>query len=212
MNYYLLLIGLLFICSSAQECSPCSNISLKLSTSFRFINQDINIMTISNDRIYINGNNSWIKFNDYNKTFCSIHAVEIDSPAKIEWVSSLVNPNFNAKYALVITWMAIGDNKCDASNFFQVIFTTDNINSFVIFNYIKNNYDSKRNFYIGVKSLKSSNLLLTNHSQLVSNSDIGIKGKWIFIVNDYNRANLHPLNISILFIVSVIFNVFTNNY
>ena len=190
MNYHLFLIGSLVLCSTAQKCSLCSNITIKLSIPFRFFNEDIKIITVSNDRLLINHDNRWIKFHDYsNNTFCSIHTVEINSSNKLQWVSSLLNSSFNAKYALVITWMALGNNKCDASNLFQVIFTTDNINYIVLLNYLENNFDSKKNFYIGVNSISRSNLILTNYSQLVSNSNIGINGKWVFILNKAQGLN-----------------------
>lgn len=220
MNYQLLLIGSLIMCSSAQKCSPCSNVSIMLSRNFLFMNEYIKYINISNDRIYINGNNSWIKFFDLikNNSYCSVHAVELSSAGKLEWVSSLVSSlniysNFNAQYALIITWMAYGDNKCDASNLFQVVLTTDDIYSLVIFNFIKINYDSKRNFHLGFHTNNHSNLLLTNHSQLLSNSNVGINGKWIFIVNDKNFSLMCVLNLSLISLGLLFFYlIFNTNY
>lgn len=206
-----------FICKFLEisaKCEICAKGPIEMKEKFSFMGKRAESIFIFPDRIEINDAEKYIKFNklDTNQTKCDLETREIFQKEHLEWISEHVKKKqefskFEANWAFVITWMSFGENQCDTSKFFQIILTSNEEFSFAFFNFLKNYSQKTEVFQIGVKNENISNFIEMSQNDLVSKSNIGLNGKWIFLLDKKNKAATNSFSfliVSLFFMFSLI--------
>lgn len=194
--------------SSVLCCEQCNHGPIDLSTNFSVIGTRLEQLYIKSDQIFINNNETKIKFFDNNSFKCSIYLQEIVSVSSLRHQSryvQLINgywSTYQADWAYTIVYNAVGNKTCSGSNYYQLTLITNQHASFILIQY----YESvlNNNFYFGIESPLMKKFYITNHSELISNSNIGIKGKWIYLVDKKNKANSINCSFKLILLILVL--------
>lgn len=193
-----------------NECTDfCSIGPVLLKKQFSLFGESFNSINIHSNGL-INGafdSNRATSINilNINTRECLIYFNTIYEPRKLSMLSTLVNripghENFEANWGFYVFWDRIYTKKF--KNFFQLILLSDNLNNFVIFNYIQVD-SSIKVFNSGFSSSKGLNYTNKTIKDLIENSNIGYKGIYVYHVDKVK--NFSPLTrLDVLLVISVV--------
>ena len=163
---FLLTTRAIFQCSPCQTCSFGLNI---VNSSLAVDGNKVQNMLITADKIFFNGNSSWLRVFNSNGTRCIARYMEINSSSSLESYSKFVRilgskwSTFNADYGLAISMQGIGNYFCDLNNIFNVVFLSNENASFIYCKYKYVNYENNNEFSFG---LDSKTFMNTSHFDL----------------------------------------------
>lgn len=204
MNCLIILFLQIYFINACQVCNfQQSNNELN--------NQQIQYLHIGPDKIVIN-NKIKIKFFDAaNSSLCLVDFQNLTSNKTLNKITYFVHRSspeflkFKAKWGYLIVYHGIGNEFCDLNNYLQLTLLSDDKKIFLITNFFKSVWNY--NFFINI----GKNIFETNHSYLIESSNIDLKGKWVFFVDEinYSRKNQNCIFLTIILLfLSIVFNKF----
>lgn len=195
----MILLLILCLAYKSSACQSCSKGPIDVDLCF-------NNMTIRSDSIIVGGGRSIYKYFDIPDSYmCSIDNDQVNSNASLNLFSYFVQksyPNFKANQGYYIIYNAIGGNRCDSRNHYQITLLSNDRYCFLLAYFMSSVYN--HNFTLDVAGLT----MVTNHSFLLSNSNIGSKGKWLFLIHDKNSAINENKNIFLMLISIFIVKIY----
>lgn len=212
-----MIIFIFIMITSSLCCELCDQGPINLSTNFSVYGTRLEQLYINSDSVFINNNKTMINFFNVNAFKCSFYSQKLESLSSLRRQSSYVQlisdewSTYQADWAYTVVYNGVGNNSCSFSNFYQLTMMTDQRASFILVQYYKTDFN--HNFYFGFNSPFIKRYFITNHSQLVLNSNIGIKGKWIYLVDIKNQKKFIGNNSNFInFNFKLIFLLFLNKY
>lgn len=200
-----LLSFFLLVTYSTESTALCSIGPLQINSYFSILNEQMEQLYIFTNGISINSNKTWFKFFDVKNIIkCNITYENLTNNLSefnllSEYVYKLNTKyfHFEPNFAFKIIYHAYSDNFCVSNNIYQITLVSDKKSSFILAEYFNSSFNY--NFKIGIYSAFFTKFVRTNHSYLISNSNIDINGKWLFLVSEKNQSTQLNCNFFYIF-------------
>lgn len=206
-----MMILLFFLITSTFCCEPCKEGPIKMETNFSVMGTQLEVLYIEADRLFINNKSKIIKFFDINSSKCIFFKQQLSSSTSLRYLSGFVHSidrewsSYQAEWGYTIVFDGFCNNTCRISNYYQITLISNQQASFILIQYYNSDLDYYFNFGIDFPFFKR--FFYTNHSQLISESNIGLRGHWIYLVdnNNNNKALKNMFDFKLI-LLTLIFN------
>lgn len=206
--------------SSYTTCTDCKYGPVNLRRNFSVFGESISQLYIRSDGVVHKENcfepkhcQTLIAILNFDRRYltCHIYQNEVTSPLKLEFIDKhvrILNPYFKATWAYTIMWIRVGDSfsDCIHKNSYQIIFTSNDKENYIIFNYHLINFLNQRNLTTGIWTSNKSLVFKYEIKELFEKSNVGEPGLWIYQVdNNSSQKNRASTKLLFLIILTILF-------